>query len=672
MMKGTRLLHLTSLVLVALFQLSRTFIFPFRNLATKGINGINSRSYYINKYNFQSSIKMSTQEEIDAENEVIMNGWLEDIIYSGDSIGYLKRRASEMLCREFLDFLTKKANETTDSDEKDAISEVLNIVKSSMDLTDGMGQLSGLAYESRLDQILFTPPNKRKVYLNEISNDLTPAFIDYIQKELKLSNDQDSKVVLASILKMVGEVKGIDAMAGSAILLAQADETLGDEFKKVNEEKAELEKLLSVNNRNDQILAGLMFSTNDIVEDILNNLHEIDDRFVSWLGKKVETTSDIEERVALNSLLDTINSILEKVNEVNEDNAENLNEELTMEQVKLRMQEVQMGTGLNKNEVGKAATSFVVQEDSMSTFMKIITIFRETLADGATLSDAVLRHYDLCDYKFMETLKLESENSNNQGADASFYSDLLSEISKAMALKIGTAQQRLEHILSKKRPPAMESEIVLMARKGEVDEALILLLEANIQQAQAAGATQAAEVLANLVKRANAEREKKLPDEQRLLRALLRLKVSEERKGLLYAAFKPVKTMTEESQFVEGPPLITPPAFIAVVRNFILGFGNVDSFDIMDKAREIIEEAQIVATELYGESMSPRQQQEYMFKKKTVSIWDLASLEEKALTSGEEVPWEGNSKYDTMDPEDVLNEVKTRKIGGSEDITHKY
>ena len=60
------------------------------------------------------------------------------------------------------------------------------------------------------------------------------------------------------------------------------------------------------------------------------------------------------------------------------------------------------------------------------------------------------------------------------------------------------------------RPDFMEAEIITMARKGEVDEALILLLEANAQQAEKAGAAGPAEVLRKLIKKASEEREKKL------------------------------------------------------------------------------------------------------------------------------------------------------------------
>jgi hypothetical protein len=329
------------------------------------------------------------------------------------------------------------------------------------------------------------------------------------------------------------------------------------------------------------------------------------------------------------------------------------------------MQEVQMGATLKKDEATRVSSTFTVQEDKLASFNKVISMIRERLDKGMSLQDAVTALYDLCDYSFMETLKAEE---NLGGANAAFYADLQSMISQTMVKKLGTAQERLQIILSKRTPPAMISEVVAMARRSEIDEALVLLMEANAQQARAAGATQAADVLNSLIKRANEEREKKLPDEQRLLRALVRLDDPEERKGLIYAAFKPVKSLTEEGGFVEGPPLIAPPSFIAVVRNFIQSFGNVDAFNIMGRAMVIIEEAQLVATDLYGEGLTPRQLQEKMFKERTISIWELGDYEDKALTSGEEVPWAGNSKYDDMNPEEVVSDLKQRKqIGGADD-----
>ena len=124
--------------------------------------------------------------------------------------------------------------------------------------------------------------------------------------------------------------------------------------------------------------------------------------------------------------------------------------------------------------------------------------------------------------------------------------------------------------------------------------------------------------------------------------------------------------MNEDGTFEEGDPLIKPPLFIRVVRQFIRSFGNVDSFNIMGRAQTIVAEAQEVATELYGEGMSAREQQMMMWDKKTVSVWDLGNFEEQAMMSGEEIPW-ANDKFDDMSPEDVLGE-RVRKVGGDGDL----
>ena len=82
-----------------------------------------------------------------------------------------------------------------------------------------------------------------------------------------------------------------------------------------------------------------------------------------------------------------------------------------------------------------------------------------------------------------------------------------------------------------------------------------------------------------------------------------------ERKNLLITVFEPSKITNPDGTAGEGPPFITPPAFISVLKTFIENFGNVEKFNIMNTAKLLINEASDVATELYGQSMSPRDQQ---------------------------------------------------------------
>lgn len=426
-------------------------------------------------------------------------------------------------------------------------------------------------------------------------------------------------------------------------------------------------KKMKVGDRNEQILGGLMFSQSDILEDVLNNLHEINDDFVAYLQNKIDSSQDMDERIGLGSLLQTVTTVLDRVREAQGDGTvDSPDEELTIDDVRRRMQEVQMGSSIeSEGKVAEKFGAFQVRAEKKDTFQTILQRFT-VMPAGYTLETAVEENYELCDYEFMSMLKSEVDACYAEGADveAKQYEEIQAMVNQVMVKRIGGAQDRLQRILAKRTPPAMESEVVAMVRKGEVDEALLLLIEANTQQAELAGATQAVEVLRKLSRRIVDEQDRKLPDEQRLLRALMRIDDKEKRKGLLYDAFKPTKSMAEEGGFVEGPPLISPPMFINCVRQFITNFGNLDSFDLMGKAQSIIDDAQIVATELYGAGMSPREQQKMMFEKKTVSVWDLANYEDMALMSGEEVPWR-NDKWDQKNPEDVVGE-RVRRIGGGD------
>lgn len=79
--------------------------------------------------------------------------------------------------------------------------------------------------------------------------------------------------------------------------------------------------------------------------------------------------------------------------------------------------------------------------------------------------------------------------------------------------------------------------------------------------------------------------------------------------------------------------------------------------------RTISEEAEEVATTIYGKSMSHQEQQEYMWQKKSISVFDLESLETKAQQIGDQMPWQ-NDKYDTMLPPG-FNTDGTKTIGGN-------
>ena len=76
-----------------------------------------------------------------------------------------------------------------------------------------------------------------------------------------------------------------------------------------------------------------------------------------------------------------------------------------MDEVKSRMQEVQMGATLSGNEAAKVSQIYTVQETQEESFNKVIGMIVERLQEGDSLEQAVEKHYDLCDYDFMQELK---------------------------------------------------------------------------------------------------------------------------------------------------------------------------------------------------------------------------------------------------------------------------
>jgi len=144
-----------------------------------------------------------------------------------------------------------------------------------------------------------------------------------------------------------------------------------------------------------------MFSTNDILEDVLNNviysvslflhnylqtiyiqLHEINDDFVQFLQDKIDVSKDMDERVGLSSLKETISSVLLKVREM-EKEQEALNmkdEELSMDQVKMRMKEIQAGQESGEDTTkGRNFGVFAVKEDKKETFRIVLQRFQVSI-----------------------------------------------------------------------------------------------------------------------------------------------------------------------------------------------------------------------------------------------------------------------------------------------------
>lgn len=273
----------------------------------------------------------------------------------------------------------------------------------------------------------------------------------------------------------------------------------------------------------------------------------------------------------------------------------------------------------------------------------------------------MFKYYDQFDAQFIKVLK---ERIDNGDTEAQLVLDALGvEQEKRMAV----ATETIKEVLSMGDPMRMEGKIVKLAKEGKIDEPFLLLMEANANQALAAGANGPAQLMNRLSKRAYEEKDKQSTSKEiKLLRQLLRAKDTDERAALLEDAFTPkvgllvpgtadnaMKAAEGEQPDEEKPmPEVPPPDFINACKAVLLNFGNLssddDRGDLSDRIKQIAAEAEAVATRIYGAGMNTREQQDRAWKEETTSIFDLETLEIDAQQRGESAPWANENDDDIL------------------------
>ena len=438
----------------------------------------------------------------------------------------------------------------------------------------------------------------------------------------------------------------------------------------------------------EMFLAELVFSTNDPRVDIMNKLELAGDpAFVEWLEAKVEKSTDPEERMALRDLHEMIVDITTrvKVNQLAQERA--AKEAARAEQERLAAAEAsaQEGRALSNADVLKRANqigtaemekhvndksadkkkSFYEEEITSEIRLSYEGIMKKVLppyAPGDSPTSIVFKYYDQFD---AQLVKLLNEKVQQGDADAQA---LTAALAVEQQKRIGTAAETLKAVLAAGDPMRMEGAIVKFAREGKVDEPFLLLLEANENQAKAAGATGPAQLMAKLRQRAMEEKDKQSTSKEvRLIRQLLRTADSAAREKILEDAFTPkealivpgtaenaMKAEAGEAPEQEKPmPEVPPPDFINACKAILLNFGNLgtdgdDRGDLASRIKKIAAEAEVVATRIYGKGMSLREQQDRMWEEATTSIFDLERMEIEAERMGEQAPWTNPDANDDM------------------------
>ena len=308
-------------------------------------------------------------------------------------------------------------------------------------------------------------------------------------------------------------------------------------------------------------LAELVFSPNDPRLDIIENFERTSDpEWLGWLDTKIKTSTDPEEKIALKDLREMISDIMQKMelSKMAEERAEK--DKATKEAARLAEAEAAAveGRTLSDSDLLKRAnkvnTAGIEQElaEMESTKEKVsflnseltpeIRLSYEALVKqllppyqpGENVNSVVYVNYDKFDAQLVKVLT-ELADSGDEGAKG-----VLSALGDEQQKRLTDATERLKQVLSAGEPGRMEGVIVKLARDGRIDEPFLLLLEANANQAKAAGATGPAQLMMRLKQKAVEEKDRRTTSKEvKLLRKLLRLESTDERQKLLEDAFTP-------------------------------------------------------------------------------------------------------------------------------------
>ncbi|KAL7436674.1 hypothetical protein ACHAXH_009343 [Discostella pseudostelligera] len=441
----------------------------------------------------------------------------------------------------------------------------------------------------------------------------------------------------------------------------------------------------------EMFLGQLVFSSNDPRIDIMDNYELCSDpQWLTWLDRKINNTRDVEEKVALRDLRDMIIDIKKRV-ELSQAAEERLAQEAEEdEQNRIAAAEAEMekGRAMSGTDVlKKAAAVDTAGVDAMVKDQNAAGSVRKTFYEkeltpeirtsyedmcskvlppyraGDTPASIVFNYYDQFDAQFIKVLNERAMNGD-AGSQA-----VLDALAMEQQKRVAAATESLKEVLSKGDPMRMEGAIVKLAKEGKIDEPFLLLLEANADQARAAGATGPAELMDKLRKRAMGEKDKQSASKEiKLLRQLLREPDANKREVLLTDAFTPkealivpgtaanaAKAIDGEAPDEEKPlPDVPPPDFINCCKAVLLNFGNLnideERGDLSVQIKRIASEAEVVATRIYGKGMTAREQQDRAWKEQTTSIFDLEQLEIEAERRGETAPWANPNAGDELFP----------------------
>jgi len=253
-------------------------------------------------------------------------------------------------------------------------------------------------------------------------------------------------------------------------------------------------------------------------------------------------------------------------------------------------------------------------------------------------STIVEKNYNKCTIEFLDVLENRLFTEKKEQIKSKLI-EIQNNVKSIMQERLNLASERFQELV---KSPNIQEKISSMLEHEQIDEPIILLMKSNLQQAQKANATHAIHFFSNMIKYTQDAMDDKLTPCKILLRQLFRESNMSKRKELMYEAFRTRKPMLLADGSKTSPmPNVKPPEFMNELEIMMKNFGNIP--EIQQKFTTFIEEAENVIVSIYGESMTTKQQQDYMWKQRSISVFDLEKLELDAEKNGKSMPWESKN-----------------------------
>lgn len=378
--------------------------------------------------------------------------------------------------------------------------------------------------------------------------------------------------------------------------------------------------------QNEILLAEMRFSEPDKLPALVqNNLPSLDDSFYAFLQSKIDSSADIPERDTLRDLRDAITHIMKQLYD------QAAKADTPAAAAAAAEQEQPQAPAIDIPSSG--------QDVATATYDELLDQFSAAFSESAAaLKTTIDASYDRIDLTLLERL---GERIAEGGPQAQNGHEIRDAISAAMNDRMAAAMDAVKSVLAAGDPAAMRAAVDTLARKGKIDDAFVLLLQANIEQAKTAGATQAVEIVQMVLDHASAVQEVGLDPEIKLIRSLLRTEDKAARVEMLMEGLKPRGTVTNMDGSATQGVKVDGKKFVTALRKLIEEFGNVDKKFVL-RLSAIGEESETVARKLFDmEGKDVKDLQDEAFHKRSVSIWDLERIEIEEQLQGREATWEG-------------------------------